>query len=89
MTLSSTSRTLLAPHGLHHLQAGYPHGIPRNVEIMLRIIGFIVAAVALFVVLWLLFWGLVHALTIGFWIVLVVLLCSGLFRMGRWSRRSR
>jgi hypothetical protein len=56
---------------------------------MLRIIGFIVAAVALFVVLWLLFWGLIHTLIIGFWILLVVLLGVGLFRVSRWSSRSR
>ncbi len=53
---------------------------------MLRIIAFIVAAVALLLVLWWLFLGLVHVLVIGFWILLVVLVGIGLFRVTRWSR---
>jgi len=53
---------------------------------MLRIIAFIVAAAALLLVLWWLFWSLVHLLVIGFWILLVVLVGVGLFRITRWSR---
>jgi hypothetical protein len=53
---------------------------------MARIIVFIAAAAALLLVLWLLFWGLVHLLVIGFWVVLVVGLGIGMFRVGRWSR---
>ncbi len=56
---------------------------------MLRILAFGVGAVALLVVLWLLFWGLIHTLIIAFWVVLVVLLGLGLFRIGRWSSRAR
>lgn len=53
---------------------------------MARIIVFILAAAAIFAVLYLLFWGVVHALIIGFWVVVVALLGFGLFRIGRWSR---
>jgi hypothetical protein len=53
---------------------------------MARIIVFIVAAAALLLLLWLLFWGLVHALVIAFWVLLVVALGVGMFRIGRWSR---
>ena len=52
---------------------------------MARIILFIVAAVAIFVVLSLVFWSFMHLLMIGFWILVVVLLGFGLFRVGRWS----
>jgi hypothetical protein len=57
---------------------------------MARIIVFIAAAVVALLLLWLLFWGLVHLLVIGFWVVLVVALGIGMFRIGRRSRsRSR
>jgi len=49
---------------------------------------FIVAALALLLVLWLVAWSLIHTLIIGFWIVLVLLLGIGLFRVGRWSGRG-
>jgi len=52
----------------------------------MRIIAFIVAAAAILLVLWLLFWGIIHTLIIGFWVVLVVILGMGLFRVGRWTR---
>ncbi|HUC58956.1 MAG TPA: hypothetical protein VMA95_16255 [Streptosporangiaceae bacterium] len=55
---------------------------------MMRIIAFIVAAAAIFLVLWVLLYAVVHTLIIGFWLVLVVLLGVGLFRIGRWSRRA-
>jgi hypothetical protein len=55
---------------------------------MTRLIVFIVAAAALLLVLWLLAWSLIHTLIIGFWVVLVVLLGIGLFRVGRWSGRG-
>ena len=73
---------------MHHQQAGYPRWFPRSVEGMTRLIGFAVAAVALLVVMWWLAFSLIHALIVGFWIVLVVLLGFGLFRVGRWSRRT-
>ena len=53
----------------------------------MRIIAFIVAAAAIFLVLWLLLYTVIHVLIIGFWVVLVLLLGLGLFRIGRWSRR--
>jgi hypothetical protein len=53
---------------------------------MARIILFVVAAAAILVVLWIAFWSLLHLLVLGFWIVLVVLVGFGLFRLGRWSR---
>jgi hypothetical protein len=57
---------------------------------MMRIIAFIVAAAAIFVVLWFLLWAFIHTLLIAFWVVIVVLLGIGLFRVGRWtSRHSR
>ncbi len=74
---------------MHHQQAGYPRRFARTVEVMTRLIVFIVAAVALLVVLWLLFWTLLHTLLVGFWIALAVVLGIGLFRVGRWSSRSR
>jgi len=55
---------------------------------MTRMIVFIVAALALLLVLWLVAWSLIHTLIIGFWIVLVLLLGIGLFRVGRWSGRG-
>jgi Flp pilus assembly protein TadB len=55
---------------------------------MARIILFIVAAAAILVLLWVLLGSLLHMLAIGFWIVLIVLIGSGLFRIGR-RRRSR
>ncbi len=54
----------------------------------MRIIAFIVAAAAIFLVLWVLFYAVIHTLIIGFWLLLVVLLGIGLFRLGRWSRRA-
>ena len=54
---------------------------------MMRAIAFIVAAAVLLVVLWWLFWGLIHTLILAFWVVLVVLIGVGLFRVSRWSRR--
>lgn len=75
---------------MHHKQAGYPRRIPRTVDGMMRTIAFIVAAAALLLVLWWLFWGLIHTLILAFWVVLVVLIGVGLFRVSRWSsRRSR
>ncbi|HYK34198.1 MAG TPA: hypothetical protein VEV63_19650 [Streptosporangiaceae bacterium] len=57
---------------------------------MLRIIGFIVAAAVLLVVLGWLLSGLIHTLVLAFWVVLVVLIGFGLFRVSRWSsRRTR
>ena len=57
---------------------------------MLRIIGFIVAAAVLLVVLGWLLSGLIHTLVLAFWVLLVVLLGVGLFRVSRWSsRRTR
>jgi hypothetical protein len=53
---------------------------------MARIIFLIVAAVAIFALLWLLLGTVLHMLAIGLWIVLIVLIGSGLFRIGRWSR---
>jgi hypothetical protein len=53
---------------------------------MARIIVFIVAAAVIFVLLWLLLWSVIHALLIGFWAVIVVLLAFAMFRAGRWSR---
>ncbi len=55
----------------------------------MRIIAFIVGAAALLLVLWLLFWGLIHTLIIAFWVLLVVVLGVGVFRVGRWTSRSR
>ncbi len=75
---------------MHHQQAGYPQPIPRTVEVMTRLIVFVVVAALLLVVLWWLFWSVMHAVILGFWIVLLVLLGVGMFRVGRWSsRRSR
>jgi hypothetical protein len=57
---------------------------------MMRTIGFIVAAAVLLAVLWWLSLGLIHTLILAFWVLLVVLLGVGLFRVSRWSsRRSR
>jgi Flp pilus assembly protein TadB len=75
---------------MHHKQAGYPWRNPRTVDGMMRTIAFIVAAAALLLVLWWLFWGLVHTLILAFWVVLVVLIGVGLFRVSRRSsRRTR
>lgn len=52
---------------------------------MARIILFIIAAAVIVVVLSMLFWSFLHLLAVGFWIVVVVLLGFGLFRIGRWS----
>jgi hypothetical protein len=52
---------------------------------MARIIVFIVAAAAILVVLSVLFWSFLHLLAVAFWVVVVVLLGFGLFRVGRWS----
>ncbi len=54
----------------------------------MRIIAFVVAAAAIFLVLWVLLYAVVHTLIIGFWVVLMLLLGLGLFRLGRWSRRA-
>jgi hypothetical protein len=57
---------------------------------MARIIVFIIAAAAILVVLSVLFWSFLHLLTVAFWVVVVVLLGFGLFRIGRSSgSRSR
>jgi hypothetical protein len=55
---------------------------------MMRIIAFIVAAAAIFLVLWVLLYAVIHTLIIGFWVVLMLLLGVGLFRIGRRSRRA-
>jgi hypothetical protein len=55
---------------------------------MMRTIAFIVAAAALLLVLGWLFFSLLHALTIVFWVVLVVLLGMALLRVSRRSSRS-
>jgi len=48
-----------------------------------------IAAVLLVVLGWLLS-GLIHTLVLAFWVVLVVLIGVGLFRVSRWSsRRTR
>ncbi len=49
---------------------------------------FIVAAAAIFAVLWFLLWGFLHMLVLVFWVVLVVVLGFGLYRVGRWSGRA-
>jgi len=87
VTLSSTSRTLLPRVGMHHKQAGQPRPVQRTVVAMMRLITFAIAAVVLLIVLWWLTWSVVHFLMLGFWIVLLVLLGIGMFRVGRWSRR--
>jgi hypothetical protein len=75
---------------MHHKQAGYQRQIPRTLGVMMRTIALVVAAAVLLVVLWWLFAGLVHTLILAFWVVLVLLLGVGLFRVSRWSsRRSR
>ncbi len=56
---------------------------------MARIILFIVAAVLVLVLLWVLLWNFLHLLILGFWILLVVALGFGLFRIGRWSASRR
>jgi hypothetical protein len=56
---------------------------------MARIILFIVAAAAILALLWVVLGTFIHFLVIGFWIVLVVLLGFGLFRVGRWARSRR
>ena len=56
---------------------------------MARIILFIIAAVVALVLLWVLLWHFLHLLILGFWVVLVVLLGFGLFRVGRWSASRR
>ncbi len=56
---------------------------------MARIILFVIAAVVGLVLLWVLFWNFLHLLILGFWLLLVVLLGFGLFRVGRWSASKR
>jgi hypothetical protein len=56
---------------------------------MARIILFGLAAVVVLVLLFVLFWNLLHLLILGFWVLLVVLLGFGLFRIGRWSSSRR
>lgn len=56
---------------------------------MARIILFIVAAVVALVLMWVLLWHFLHLLVLGFWVLLVVLLGFGLFRIGRWSASRR
>jgi len=57
---------------------------------MMRIIGFIVAAVVVLLVAGWLISALFHTLILAFWVLLVVLLGVGLFRVSRWSsRRTR
>ena len=55
---------------------------------MARIIVYIVAAVVVFLLLWMLFTTFLHALMLGFWILLVALLAFGMFRIGRRSGRG-
>ena len=52
---------------------------------MARIFLFGIAAVVALVLLFVLFWHVLHLLILGFWVLLVVLLGFGLFRIGRWS----
>jgi hypothetical protein len=56
---------------------------------MARIILFIIAAAAIVAVLWFLFSGFIHILFIAFWIVLLLVLGFGLFRIGRWAGSKR
>jgi hypothetical protein len=56
---------------------------------MARILLFIVAAAVALVLLFVLLWNFMHLLVIAFWVVLVVLLGFGLFRIGRWSASRR
>jgi hypothetical protein len=56
---------------------------------MLRILALAAGAIVLLAVLWWLFWGLVHLLVLAFWVVLVVAIGVGLFRVTRWSSRAR
>jgi hypothetical protein len=56
---------------------------------MARIILFGIAAVVALVLLFVLFWHVLHLLILGFWVLLVVLLGVGLFRIGRWSSSRR
>ena len=56
----------------------------------MRIIAFVVAAAVLAFVLGGLITGLFHALIFAFWVVVVVAIGVGLFRVSRWSsRRTR
>ena len=56
---------------------------------MARIILYLVVAVVALVLLWMLISAFLHALMIGFWIVLAALLGFGLFRVvGRRSGRG-
>ena len=56
---------------------------------MARILVFIVAAAVILLLLWFLFLGVMHALVIGFWVVVVALLGIGMFRVSRWSRSRK
>jgi hypothetical protein len=55
-----------------------------------RILVFVVAAVAVLALLWFALWSVIHLLVLAFWVVLVVLVGVGLFRISRRpSRRAR
>jgi hypothetical protein len=56
---------------------------------MARFILFGIAAVVALVLLFVVFWHVLHLLILGFWVLLVVLLGFGLFRIGRWSSSRR
>jgi len=56
---------------------------------MARIILFIIAAVVAFVLLWVLFWNLLHLLVLAFWVLLLVAIGFGVFRISRWSASRR
>jgi len=65
--------------------------LPRSAYsvVMARFILFGIAAVVALVLLFVLFWHVLHLLILGFWVLLVVLLGFGLFRIGRWSSSRR
>jgi hypothetical protein len=54
---------------------------------MARIILLIVAAVVALALLWVLFWNVLHLLVLGFWVLLLVAVGFGVFRIARWSSR--
>jgi hypothetical protein len=65
--------------------------LPRSAYcvVMARIMLFGIVAVVALVLLFVLFWHVLHLLILGFWVLLVVLLGFGLFRIGRWSSSRR
>jgi hypothetical protein len=54
---------------------------------MKRATGYVVAAVAALVLIWILFSVVLHAILVGFWLTVGVLLGFGVYRIGRWSGR--